>query len=407
MDLHTTSGPRTRSVGRWLALATLTAAALQGCAPAGERGVTGPRAYIDRLGNDTISAEAYTRTADGFEGDVLVRAPLTRVAHYEATLTPDGHVSRLDVEWRVPPQNPDGGPAFGVTYVLEGDSVTIARHGSRGGRGPDTLRVAAPAGAIPTIGVEPYAYALLEQAIRQAGSPNADSVPFVFLNAGGRTTQNAVVRLGGDTVQFDLFGDPLLVRAGPDGRVVALSGARTTAKVEGQAAPDLDLQALAADFAARDARGEGMGVPSPLDTTTASVDGATLSVVYSRPARRGREIWGKLVPWDEVWRTGANAATALSTDRDLEIAGVRVPAGDYTLYSIYTPDSAKLIINQQTGQWGTEYHPERDLARIALAREELPRPMERFTISIEPTDGGGVLRLAWGGTAFSVPIVVR
>jgi hypothetical protein len=144
-----------------------------------------------------------------------------------------------------------------------------------------------------------------------------------------------------------------------------------------------------------------------LDTVSATLVGATLTVVYSRPAKRGREIWGGLVPWNEVWRTGANAATAFSTDRDLEIGDTRVPAGDYTLFSIYTPDSARLIVNEQTGQWGTEYHAGRDLARIDLSRETLSQPVEQFTISIEAGDAGGALRLAWDGTAFCAPIVVR
>ncbi len=130
--------------------------------------------------------------------------------------------------------------------------------------------------------------------------------------------------------------------------------------------------------------------------------------MYIRPAKRGREIWGGLlVPWNVVWRTGADAATAFSTDRDLEIGGARVPAGDYTLFSIYTAESAKLIINRQTGQWGTVYNEDQDLARVDLARESLPETVERFTIAVESTDDGGVVRLSWDRTRFSVPLKVR
>ncbi len=111
--------------------------------------------------------------------------------------------------------------------------------------------------------------------------------------------------------------------------------------------------------------------------------------------------------WNEWWRTGANAAVEFTTDRDLEIGGIAVPAGTYTLFSIFAPERAELIINTQTGQWGTQYDSTRDLARIPMTRESLADPVERFTISIETTDAGGVLQLSWDTTRFSVPIVVR
>jgi hypothetical protein len=130
--------------------------------------------------------------------------------------------------------------------------------------------------------------------------------------------------------------------------------------------------------------------------------------VYSRPAKRGREIWGgNLVPWEEVWRTGANAATSFTTDRDLVIGGSAVPAGSYTLWSVFTPESAQLIVNKQTGQWGTQYDAEQDLVRIDLEKQDLPHPVERFTIGIEATDDGAVLGLTWDTVRYLVPIEVR
>jgi hypothetical protein len=96
-----------------------------------------------------------------------------------------------------------------------------------------------------------------------------------------------------------------------------------------------------------------------------------------------------------------------TTDRDLTIGGTRVPAGSYTLWSIYTPETARLIINSQTGQWGTAYDESQDFARIVMDREELDEVVERFTIAIEPTDGGADLQLRWDRTQFSVPITIR
>ena len=114
-----------------------------------------------------------------------------------------------------------------------------------------------------------------------------------------------------------------------------------------------------------------------------TIGGASLTVEYSRPAKRGREIWGGLVPYGEVWRTGANAATAFTTDRDLEIGGAEVPAGSYTLFSIFTSESAQLIINRQTGQWGTMYDEAQDLVRVNLTPETIAEPVERVPLRRE------------------------
>jgi hypothetical protein len=223
----------------------------------------------------------------------------------------------------------------------------------------------------------------------------------------GRIQPNTIVRLSPDSVAFNFFGSPYVARISADGKILGRSGERTTYKAVGEQVSPLDLAGLAAEFAARDARGEGLGVLSPTETVQATIDGANFTVVYSRPAKRGREIWGGLVPHSEVWRTGANAATEFTTDRDLEIGGAQVPAGSYTLFSIFSPESAQLIINRQTGQWGTMYDEAQDLVRINLTPETLPESVERFTISIEPSGDEGVLQLIWDRTRFSVPITVK
>jgi Protein of unknown function (DUF2911) len=118
-------------------------------------------------------------------------------------------------------------------------------------------------------------------------------------------------------------------------------------------------------------------------------DGKKVTINYSRPYRKDpktgeiRKIYGELVPFDQVWRTGANEATSLKTDVDLDINGTKVPAGSYTVYSIPSQGTSKLIINKQTGQWGTIYDEKKDLARIDLTVTDLPAPVEQFTIAFE------------------------
>jgi hypothetical protein len=123
--------------------------------------------------------------------------------------------------------------------------------------------------------------------------------------------------------------------------------------------------------------------------------------------KRGREIFGQVVPWNQVWRAGANAATHFHVPVDLEIGGAAVPAGTYTLWALPSPTGWKLIINRQIGQWGTDYHADRDLVRVDMRVETLPQPVEQFTIAIEPDGAGAMLRMAWDRTRVSVPIARR
>jgi hypothetical protein len=130
-------------------------------------------------------------------------------------------------------------------------------------------------------------------------------------------------------------------------------------------------------------------------------------VDYGRPSRRGREIFGNVVPWGTVWRTGANAATQFRTDRDLEIGGVVLPAGTYTLWTLPAPTGWHLIVNRQTGQWGTAYDSTQDFIRVPLTVTVLAAPVEVFTIAVEPQGAGGVLSFAWDRTRALVPFTVR
>jgi Protein of unknown function (DUF2911) len=160
----------------------------------------------------------------------------------------------------------------------------------------------------------------------------------------------------------------------------------------------LDFAALGKAFAPR-----SLGPLSPPDSVTATVGGAAVSVRYSRPAMRGRVIFGNVVPWNQVWRTGANEATVFATSADLVLAGITLPAGKYSLWTLPSPTSWKLIVNKNTGQWGTAYDARYDFARLDLHLEELPQPVEQFTIGIEPRGQGGELTLTWERTRASIP----
>jgi hypothetical protein len=114
-------------------------------------------------------------------------------------------------------------------------------------------------------------------------------------------------------------------------------------------------------------------MPSPPATATVTLAGSNITIKYHTPHLRGRHIGGpEIVPWNQVWRTGANPATTLITPVPLHIGNLLVPAGTYTIYTLPTPTKWMLIINKQTGQWGTEYHQEQDLGRVEMKSKTIP-----------------------------------
>jgi hypothetical protein len=149
-------------------------------------------------------------------------------------------------------------------------------------------------------------------------------------------------------------------------------------------------------------------LPSPRDSTALFISDKRISIDYGRPSMRGRKIMGNVVPYNKVWRTGANAATSFTTQTDLTIGSIKIPRGTYTLYTLPSAKQWKLIINKQTGQWGTVYNEKQDLVRIPLKKSTLKQPVERFTISLEPAGKfSGVLKLSWENTLLTTELQVR
>ena len=385
------------------------------CAPAdeaSEAGVetdAGLRTYVETLGNDTMAIERFRRESDRIEGTLVVRAPMTEVHTYTAELGGDGGVTRLSGTIAVPGTNPGARPDRSYEYHVRGDSADIVTVS-----GSDTTRstIALPEGAFPVPPRTPAPPSFLALAAERMPDQNAEGLPdrnaetpLALINPfASRPAQSGLVRRADGSVGVLYFGNPLLVSREADG-TIRVSGRETTMRIEiAPADGSLDVLALADDFAARDAAGAGIGVPSPADTARGSVAGAELEIAYSQPAVRGRHVWGGLVPFGEVWRTGANAATTFSTSADIVLGDVAIPAGEYTLWTLFSENGGTLIVNSQTGQWGTAYDAAQDFARTSLEQESVPSPMERFTIGVEGDASGGRLTLTWDDRRYFVPI---
>jgi hypothetical protein len=373
---------------------------------------TPARAYIvTRLGVDTVAIERYTRSSGKLEGDLVLRYPRTRTYHYVADLGPRGEVKGITTIVRRPGTDPKAPPV--MEFVAKfGDSIAVIE-AKRNGAADTSLsgRKVFHGSVQPTFGTEPPAYGLYEQTLSSANL-GRDSVVYALVGPGGGPVPAIILRRrGADSVAFTSTFFPNwteVARVDSRGRILGLNSTATTVKTMAERVPSIDFETVVKAWAAADAaKGGAIGQMSPPDTTKATIGGANIQVAYSRPLKRGRVIFGNVVPWNQVWRTGANAATQLTTDKDLVFGSTVVPAGKYTLWTLPTPTGAKLIINSETGQWGTDYHPDKDFTRVDLTSNKLSTPVEQFVIGVSARGSGGVLRMAWDDREYLVPFSVK
>jgi hypothetical protein len=309
------------------------------------------------------------------------------------TFAPGGVTQRFELVTH----NVSGAPGPAETraaVTFQGDSAvaTVPR-----GDSTRTVRAKVGPGTLPYLG---QAFGLVEEVARRARAAGGDRYTTAMLPLGDTEPLAVTVTRGGaDSLILMLGGiGPLRARVDQRGTLLGVSGIGGTAQITVERVQGLDFDALGKSFASR-----SLGTLSPGDSVRANVAGATLSVRYSRPSARGRVIFGNVVPWNQVWRTGANEATVFETSADLLMAGTTVPAGKYTLWTLPSLAGWKLIINRNTGQWGTDYDAKYDLARLDMKMEAPAQPVEQFTIAIDPQGSGGVLKLEWERTRASIP----
>lgn len=344
---------------------------------------------------DTVAVERYTRTGDTLSGASVRAFPRALIRSYKVAFAPGGAVQSIHLATGVP-----GKPAsVTADYTYTGDSVIVEAR-----RDTLTRRF-----AVATNGARPLPFyedlfVFWDLSLRRAMSSKADSTTFDAL-AGSHLRPVTFQRSGASAADFGFSGwGTVHATFDQSGRLDHLDMTHTTNKYTVVSVPAVNVQQTAAAWEARPQPGQ----LSPRDTARATVGPAHVIVDYGRPAVRGRKVWGGLIPLDKVWRTGANAATQLITDRELVIGGTSVPAGTYSIWSEATQSGWTLIVNKQHGQWGTQYDSAQDFAHVPLKVSKLPEAVERFTMAVTATGArSGTLTLAWGETQGTVEFRVK
>lgn len=371
-------------------------------------------AFVVTLGRDTTVIEQYRRSGITIEGDMLIRTQRAVVArHYVGTLNANGTMARFEVVNRQA-ANAQAPVTHIVSTFGETTTVVITRDTAQ-----QTFHVATPGGAVPFLS---YSYALYELIGRRGASLGRDTVLTV---AAGQNDPVALIvkHPKRDSLSVAFTGDvgPTLFTIDKDGCIQSVDGRLSTEKVTARRLAKVDFPALLAAFQSRP-----LGQASPPDSVRATIAGASIAVDYSRPSMRGRTIFGPgtatprpVVPWGEVWRTGANFATRLTTSTDIVLGGQTIPAGTYTLWTLPATGGWKLIVNKQTkapcktaaecndpsraNLWGTDYSADSDLVRVDLPASQVAPSVEQFTMGVDAQGAGGVLWMVWDKTKLAIP----
>ncbi|HJU68866.1 MAG TPA: DUF2911 domain-containing protein [Gemmatimonadaceae bacterium] len=360
--------------------------------------------FVTRLGADTLVVERVIRSPRRVEAEVAMRVPRTTRTVYVLELSSSGMLERMEATTF---DTTGGGttPARRETITRLGDSLRIE---TTGGTQSRTRSVGAEAHVLPFIDMVHWPYEIALVRLRTSGASEAAQP----LLTGSRVSIFALARVGADsmTITHPSRGT-MRLRVDRTGRLMALDAGATTRKLAVERRPWMPIDDLLRRWKAQDAAGRSLGALSGRARSSNVVAGATIGLDHGTPSKRGRTIWGALVPFGTVWRTGANEATHFESDRDLVFGTgsdtLAVPAGRYTLFSVPERDGGWLIISRETGQAGTAYDATKDLGRVRLSARPLSAPVETFAIKAETEGGTNLLRLQWDNAERVVPFRVR
>jgi hypothetical protein len=373
--------------------------------------------FLTMLGRDTISIEAISRQGNTLTSDEVDRFPRVRIRHTVVDLNDDGSIRHLVMNIHTPSE-PSGQRDRKVVADVAGNKVHLSKTDSTG-----TVTRDFPTNGSLVVAHVPQMYSLYElyfaAALKQAAALKL---------AAGKPVQMRQFYIDREFDRFPLgeatvipldkgkseithdwlsgTGEAMMDSAG---NMLIYSGARTTYDVQVKRLDTPpDVKGIADRFEAKETQGGNVKSLSVRDTTRAQIGHSIFTVDYGRPLLRGRTLLGDVIPYDRVWRTGANAATQFTTSTPIKLAGMQVPAGSYTLFTAPDTSGVDLIVNKKTGEWGTEYNRSLNLGMTRIISEVATAPVEEFTISIIPGDNRhGTLVLEWGSFKWIAPIEVQ
>jgi|GEM_PF-2028610 len=358
--------------------------------------------FVGTLGRDTVLVETYTVLDNHLYGKAFIRVPEDYIGVFSIHFYPDGSIREFNVmamnpvNSSLPFEAKSGSFPYRLNMNCKNDTCTF--YNALKARNKE-IPVSHKARSMNFVGGWVPIISLMEWNCVRLARSGQQRLPLKMINS-----QLGVFDIG---VQYSnpetiLFGGPFLeytkINVNADGQITSTDGTGTpwnywVAKHE---PIDIDL------VAKRMVRNPPIGNPSPPETIRANIHSSTIEVQYGRPFKRGRTIFGGIVPMDSVWRTGAGQATTIILSADITIQNTIIPKGPYSLYTIPGQNEWTLIFNTDLTTWPTNPDRSKDLAQLNIPVEKSARVIEQFTIDVQETKKGGRIRFSWDDrTAFA------
>ncbi len=358
--------------------------------------------FIGRMGEDTVLVETYTMINNHIYGKAFIRVPEDYIGEFSIHFYPDGTIREFNINAMDPYNSsiPFKAQSGAFEYRLNMNCIndTCYYYNSEKGKTAENI-FKHPAAGMDFVGGWVPLISLMEwQCVRliQSGKKN---LPLKMINHNIGVYDIGVRLQGNDTV---IFGGPFLeytkIKVNEAGRVINIDGTGTPWNylVSHQSPINIDK------IAERMAGTKGIGVPSKTETIESSIQNSTVSVSYGRPLKRGRQIFGGVVPYDSVWRTGANSATVIQFEKNISIGKTFIPKGKYSIYTIPNPDEWTLIFSSDLTSWPTDPDRGKEVEKVKVPTLKTKKITELFTIEVVESKKGGVLRFAWDDIVVAV-----
>jgi len=351
--------------------------------------------FVAKLGTDTVMVETYNMVNNHLYGKAFIRIPEDYIGEFDIHFYPDGSIRTFKIAALDPVNGsvPFPGRSRMLSYYqnMLCQSDTCYWFASHIG-GTEEYMNKHKAASMDFIGGWTPILSLFEWNALRLRKSGTNLLPLRMMNDYIGVYDIAIRTAGKNSL---VFGGPFLeytnIETDTSGRITTIDGTGTPWNYQVTKHPPMNIN----EVARRMHQTPGIGVPSPEVTEHYTVANTPIDVSYGKPFKRGRKIFGGIVPYDSVWRTGAGHPTVLSLGEDIKIGITIIPKGKYSLYTIPGADHWILIFNTDTKKWPTDPSRDKDFAQVHLKVNRLPGVVEQFKIDIIEDKKGGVLKFIW------------
>ena len=355
--------------------------------------------FIGRMGVDTVLVETYTIMNNHIYGKAFIRVPEDYIGEFSIHLYPDGSIREFNINAMNPynssiPFEAESG-AFEYRLNMNCLNDTCFYYNSEKGTSSEKIfkhaasRMDFVGGWVPLI-------SLIEWQCMRLWRSGKQQMPLKMINHNIGVYDIGIHYINRDTM---VFGGPFLeytrIKIDNEGRIVNTNGIGTPWNYYVTKHPPVDID----EIAKRMTLTKGIGIPSPTETIESKVQNSSIKVTYGRPWKRGRQIFGGVVPYDSLWRTGANSPTVITLENDIKIGKTKIPKGQYSIYTIPSRKEWILIFNSNLKVWPTDPDRSKDFSKVIIPIKKTENIKQQFTIEVqENSKGGGVLTFSWDDT---------